>query len=293
MVSMLDPSLAAERYLDDVARIDELAELAFESFDEVARACRSAADALPRLTLSNLRGRRDAEEQRRRAEAFASLKASIARLQELRWRWLALAPEGIHPVEFLNKLFLVINARRPRRQRRTVRVAGETFPTGHRASFAFVADMCRRWSFPDESICPTEAFAACHRRIQHGGLTVAQTAIENEQVALLTFIGAIGRARGTGAETAGQDPDGDWLVPPVSKAELARRVGVSVKKLPTLLGPHRLRQWRGERQSWTVDKAGMGAALRAMVECRPVPPSAPAAPARQEKSLQLAPTRHN
>lgn len=58
-------------------------------------------------------------------------------------------------------------------------------------------------------------------------------------------------------------PDGDYLMPPVSKAEMARRLSVNVRKLETMLNRYDLRPFPPEsRQFWTVRLGPMPRPMR-------------------------------
>jgi hypothetical protein len=65
-------------------------------------------------------------------------------------------------------------------------------------------------------------------------------------------------------------PDGEWLMPPVTLQILKARTGQpTTGKTKVLLNPHGLRNWPpGNRQSWTVNLAGMDKRLRADVDRR-------------------------
>jgi len=96
--------------------------------------------------------------------------------------------------------------------------------------------------------------------------SIADRAIRNLQVAEL----AIDR-RANEKQSPPPQPlkkslgHGDWMVP-LSKAEIARRTGVSEEKLDALFRPFGgLKKWPDTRQDWTVDLAGLPPNLKKML----------------------------
>jgi hypothetical protein len=171
---------AALDYVSNARRIDELARLASESINEVVATCHAAAEACP-LVLSNMT---PPDVERERQSNLATLPVRIRRVEQLHRRWKDLAPAGVDPVEFLDALLLVINQRNQKREapRPALRIAGETFETGHRAATVLVGQILVEWYSADGSAAPI--LAQLYRRLEPGASTAARTAIENERADL-------------------------------------------------------------------------------------------------------------